>query len=99
MDIEPSYASTIFFSSSSFTQIYYEAVANAFDAGANEIIISIATDGDISPSHLEIEITDDGEGFTEERFDRFRRLKKPTDPYHKGLGRLVYFQYFTTVNV
>ena len=99
MDIEPSYASTIFFSSSSFTQIYYEAVANAFDAGANEITISIATDGDISPSYLEIKITDDGEGFTEERFDRFRRLKKPTDPYHKGLGRLVYLQYFTAVNV
>lgn len=99
MDIEPSYASTILFSSSSFAQIYYEAVANAFDAGANEITISITTDGDISPNHLEIEITDDGEGFTEERFDRFRRLKKPTDPYHKGLGRLVYLQYFTAVNV
>lgn len=99
MDIEPHYAGKIFFSNPSFTQIYFEAVANAFDAGASEIDISISTDGDISPKNLEIVITDNGQGFTNERFDRFRQLKEPTDPDHKGLGRLVYLQYFGTVSV
>jgi hypothetical protein len=99
MEIENNYAAKLFFSNPSFLLIYFEAVANAFDAGASEVTIYISTDGDISPSHLEITISDNGLGFTDERFDRFRRLKEPSDPYHKGLGRLVYLQYFSNVHV
>lgn len=99
MEIENSYAAKLFFANPSFLLIYFEAVANAFDAGANEIKIYISTDGDISPNHLEITISDNGQGFTDERFDRFMRLKEPNDPYHKGLGRLVYLQYFSDVHV
>lgn len=99
MDIETKYAVKLFFPSSTFLQIYLEAIANAFDAEASEVTIHISTDGQISPSHLEITISDNGIGFTDERFDRFRRVKEPCDPYHKGLGRLVYLQYFSSVNV
>jgi len=99
MDIETNYAVKLFFPSPTFLQIYFEAIANAFDAGADEINIRISTDGQISPSHLEITISDNGRGFTDERFERFRKLKEPCDSYHKGLGRLVYLQYFSSVNV
>jgi len=60
MDIETKYAVTLFSLSSNFLQIYFEAVANAFDAGASEVTIHISTDGQINPSHLEITISDNG---------------------------------------
>lgn len=99
MDIETKYAVKLFFPNSAFHQIYFEAIANAFDAEASEVNILISTDGQISPSHLEVTISDNGIGFTDERFDRFRMLKEPNDPFHKGLGRLVYLQYFSNVNI
>jgi Histidine kinase-, DNA gyrase B-, and HSP90-like ATPase len=99
MEIDTKYAVKLFFSSPAFNQIYFEAVANAFDASASEVSIHISTDGKISPDYLEITISDNGLGFTDERFDRFQRLKEPQDAYHKGLGRLVYLHYFTSVYV
>jgi Histidine kinase-, DNA gyrase B-, and HSP90-like ATPase len=100
LEIETNYAIELFFSKSAFEQVYFEAVANALDAEASEITIHISTDGKrISPEYLEITISDNGEGFTDERFERFRRLKKPNDPYHKGLGRLVYLKYFKSIDV
>lgn len=93
MEIETGYAVKLFFSTSTFVQVYFEAVANAFDAEADEVAIRIQTDP------LEITIHDNGVGFTDERFERFARLMEPVDPYHKGLGRLVYLNYFSTVNV
>lgn len=89
MEIDTQYAVKLFFSSSAFVQVYFEAVANAFDASATEVDIIISSDGKIRPEHLEITIRDNGVGFTDERFECFRRLTEPTDPYHKGLGRLV----------
>lgn len=99
MDIETEYAVNLFFPNSNFLQIYFEALANAFDAGANEINIAIESDGQIDPSHLKITITDNGCGFTDDRYDRFRRVKKPKDRFHKGMGRLVYLRYFSSVNI
>jgi hypothetical protein len=93
MEIETGYAVKLFFSASTFVQVYFEAVANAFDAGANEVSIRIQTDP------TEITIKDDGQGFTDERFDRFARLVEPVDRYHKGLGRLVCLNYFSVVHV
>lgn len=99
MEIENKYAGKLFFPRSNFLQIYFEAIANAFDAKADEIIINIKSDGERSPEYLEIEVKDNGVGLTDNRFDKFSRLKKPDDPYHKGLGRLVYLQYFDKVEV
>ena len=98
--IETDYALELLSSKSSFVQIYFEAVANAFDAGADEITIRILSDGKISPiGQLEVTISDNGEGFTDERFERFCVVKRPKDTHHKGLGRLVYLNYFSSVNV
>ena len=98
MEIKTDYALKIFFPSPAFTQIYYEAVANALDANATEVSIHILTDDQIAQKQLEITISDNGEGFTEERFERFK-VTQETDVYHKGLGRLIYLRYFKKINV
>lgn len=99
MEIETQYAVKLFFPNPAFVQVYFEAVANAFDAEATEVDIIISSDGQISPGHLEITIRDNGVGFTDDRFECFRRLTEPTDPHHRGLGRLVFLSYFSTVRV
>jgi len=100
MEFETAYALDMFFPRSAFSQVYIEAIANAFDAGASNIKIRISIDGHVhSPKRLEITVEDNGMGFTDDRFDRFRRIKRPSDPHHKGLGRLVYLQYFDRVSV
>jgi len=99
LKFETEYAVKLFFSNPAFTQIYFEAIANAFDANANNIDIEIATDGDISPKQLEITIRDDGDGLTDERYERFSEVRKPQDKFHKGMGRLVYLNYFSSVSV
>lgn len=99
MEIETEYAVELFFPSSSFVQVYFEAIANALDASADEISIHIATNRKLTSDSVEIRICDNGVGFTDERYDRFKRLKKPSDAYHKGLGRLVYLCYFAQVDV
>src|ERR1051326_5049647 len=99
MEIETDYAVRLFFPNPTFAQIYFETVANALDAEATEITIHISTDAQISPDHLEITVSDNGEGFTDRRFDRFYRLTEPVDVYHKGLGRLVYLHYFSKVHI
>lgn len=93
MEIDTPYAVKLFFSTSAFVQVFFEAVANAFDAEATEIAIRVLTEP------LEITITDNGKGFTKERFERFRRLTEPNDAYHKGLGRLVYLNYFASIEI
>lgn len=99
MEIDTKYAAKLFFPNHAFVQVYSEAVANSLDAGASEVDIDIHTDGNIKPNHLEIVISDNGLGFTDERFERFRQLKEPYDPYHKGLGRLVYLHYFQYAHI
>ena len=93
MEIGAARAVEHFFPSATFVQVYFEAVANAFDARATEVSIHIAT------KPLRITITDNGDGFTDERFGRFCRLLEPKDKYHKGLGRLVYLKWFSKVEV
>lgn len=100
MKFDTKYALKLFFPNPAFIQIYFEAVANALDAGASEIDIKIMSDGNIrDPKHLEITIDDNGVGFRPDRFDKFKEVKEPNDPYHKGMGRLVYLKYFSTVEV
>lgn len=87
------YAIKLFFPSPTFSQIFDEAVANALDAGANEILIHLVAEP------LSITIRDNGVGFTDERFERFSRLMEPKDAQHKGLGRLLFLHYFSGVQV
>lgn len=86
-----------FFSNPSFDLIYSEAVANAFDAGAKNINIKIRLDSFNEANTLQLEIEDDGCGFTNKNFEKFSSLLKKSDNSHKGLGRLIFLQYFNNV--
>lgn len=99
MDIETSSAIKLFFPNTSLTLVYYEALANALDAGATEISIDIDIQAFDKPNTLKITVSDNGDGFTEENFARFKTLLKPRDKFHKGIGRLVFLSYFDCVEV
>lgn len=99
MNIETSSAIKHFFPSPSLTLVYFEALANALDAGSTEIAIEIEIAAFDKPESLKITISDNGDGFTNENFERFTTLLKPRDMYHKGIGRLVFLHYFQEVEI
>lgn len=99
MDIETSGAIKLFFPNPSLTLVYFEALANALDAGATEVSIDIDVQAFDKPETLKIIVSDNGDGFTEENFGRFRTLLKPRDKFHKGIGRLVFLNYFDCVEI
>jgi len=78
MDIETSNAIKLFFPNPSLLQVFFEAVGNALDAGASEISIKIEIQAFNAPDTLQISITDNGNGFTDDSFDRFKRFKETT---------------------
>jgi hypothetical protein len=94
MRVKLSKAVKMFFGNSSLETVYFEAVANALDAGATEIEINIFAQNYSMPDTLIIEIKDNGIGFTDERFEKFGNLFDVDESSHKGLGRLVYLCYF-----
>ena len=99
MDIETAGAIRIFFPNPSLTLVYFEALANALDAGATEVSIDIDVQAFDKPNTLKIAVSDNGDGFTDENFERFRKLLRPRDKFHKGIGRLVFLNYFSRVEV
>lgn len=99
MDIETSGAIRLFFPNPSLTLVYFEALANALDAGATEVSIDIDVQAFDKPNTLKITVSDNGDGFTDENFERFRKLLRPRDKFHKGIGRLVFLNYFNRVDV
>jgi hypothetical protein len=99
VDIETSGAIKLFFPNPSLSLVYYEALANALDAQATEVSIVIEIQAFDRPETLKITVTDNGDGFTDENFERFRKLLRPRDKFHKGIGRLVFLNYFKTVDV
>lgn len=99
MKVKLSQAVKMFFGSSSLEMVYFEAIANALDANATEIDIKISAKAFNQPETLQIEISDNGEGFTDERYRKFSKLFDVEESSHKGLGRLVYLCYFDDVKV
>lgn len=101
MKVNLKQAVKLFYSQSSFDQIYQEAVANALDAHARNISITFEANTVSDVSSFKLIIEDDGIGFTEERFVKFSRLMNvdEQDIKHRGLGRLVYLFYFDKVLV
>ena len=98
MEVNIKQALKVFFSKSSFEMIYFEAFANALDAGATDFYIDIKQGNELK--ELSLVLTDNGIGFTDERFRKFGKLfDVEEEPSHKGLGRLVYLCYFGKVHV
>lgn len=99
MEVNLSRAIDFFYpSSSSLELVYFEAIANAIDAGANNIQISIAVDSYSKPESLTIVISDNGVGFTNDRYRKFTKLLETEEEDHKGLGRLVFLKYYGQTN-
>ena len=101
MKVSLKQAVKIFYSQSSFDQIYQEAVANALDADARNITITFEANNLTDVDSFKLSITDDGVGFTDARFKKFSKLMdvEEEDIKHRGLGRLVYLFYFDKVEV
>lgn len=85
--------------SSSLELVYFEAIANAIDAGADKIHVTISVDAYSKPESLTLKITDNGIGFSDERYRKFSKLLETDEDDHKGLGRLVFLKYFKTVEI
>lgn len=98
MKINISKAIKQFFPNPSLDLVYFEAIANALDANASEIDLKIRINSFENSKSLNVEIIDNGEGFTDRGFDRFCELLETDSPDNKGLGRLVFLNYFNKAN-
>jgi hypothetical protein len=99
MKINLTKAITTFHPNPSYEQVYFEAVANALDAEADEISIQIKIDSFDTPETLQLIIKDNGIGFSDISFEKFCSLLEVDNNKHKGLGRLVYLAYFNDVKI
>jgi len=99
MKINSKNAVSHFFPNPCFEQVYFEAVANAIYAGATEISILIKIKAFDQADTLSLTITDNGEGFVDKNFEKFSSLLEVDSPEQKGLGRLVFLEYFNKVRV
>ncbi len=99
MEVKLSQAVKMFFGNSSLEMVYIEAIANSLDADATEINIDITAKSYKDVETLQIRISDNGVGFTDERFKKFCRLFDVDENSHKGLGRLVYPCYFENIEI
>lgn len=99
MKINIPQAVKLFFSNPSLELVYIEAIANSIDAGATEIDILIQIKEFSEPEGLFITIRDNGEGFTNERFEKFSKLLEVEEESHKGIGRLVFLSYFKKIEI
>ena len=99
MKINIKQAVKFFFQNPSLDMVFKEAVANSLDANASRIEISVFIESFEKQESLRIEVVDDGEGFTDARYEKFCELMKVDEETHKGIGRLVYLSYFKKIDV
>lgn len=99
MKINVSNAAAIFFPNPSLEMVYFEAIANAIDAGASEITLLIKITSFSATESFSIEISDNGNGFTDKNFEKFSSLLEVEEDDHKGIGRLVYLKYFNNIEI
>ncbi|MFR9545801.1 MAG: ATP-binding protein [Rikenellaceae bacterium] len=99
MKINIKQAIRVFFQNPSLEMVFIEAIANSLDAKATKIDIDISIDAFDKVETLEVAITDNGEGFTDERYKKFCELLKVEEDSHRGVGRLVYLCYFNEITI
>ncbi len=99
MKVNTKQAIKLFFQNPSLEMVFKEAIANSLDANATHIGIHVFIDSFERQETLRVEITDNGEGFTDNRYDKFCELLKVEEETHKGVGRLVYLNYFDEITI
>lgn len=97
MKINLTNAVKYFFPNPSLEMVYYEAIANSIDANASKIEINIKINSFSDTDSLTIEIKDNGDGFTDKNFGKFSNLLEIEEDTHKGVGRLVFLNYFKQI--
>lgn len=99
MNVNTRQAIKLFFQNPSLDMVFKEAIANSLDANATKIDVHVFIDSFEKQETLAIEIVDNGEGFTDERYEKFCELLKVDEETHQGVGRLVYLNYFDKVSI
>jgi hypothetical protein len=99
MQIDIRQAMKFLYKSHSLENVFIEAIHNSIDANASKIDIEISIEAFDKPETLIIKITDNGVGFTDERYEKFCKLMKVNEDTHRGVGRLVYLYYFEKINI
>lgn len=99
MKVNISNAVKLFFPNPSLEMVYFEAIANAIDANADTIEIRIDIESYAKPDTLKVEIKDNGDGFNDKNFEKFTKLLEIEEENHKGIGRLVFLNYFKEVHI
>lgn len=99
MRVNTKQAAKLFFQNPSLEQVFKEAIANSLDANATRIMVDVYIDSFEKQETLQVTITDNGEGFTDARYEKFCELLKVEEESHKGVGRLVYLCYFDTIEI
>lgn len=99
MKVNIKQAIRLLFQNPSLEMVFKEAIANSLDANATNINIRVFIDSFEKQETLKVDIIDNGDGFTDERYDKFCELLKVDEETHKGAGRLVYLCYFDNISV
>lgn len=99
MKVNTKQAIKLFFQSPSLDMVFKEAIANSLDANATDIEVKVYIDSFNQQETLSVEIIDNGDGFTDERYEKFCELLKVDEETHQGVGRLVYLCYFNKITI
>jgi hypothetical protein len=99
MQINIRQAMKYFYKSPSLENVFIEAIHNSIDANASKIDIDISIDALDKAKTLIVKITDNGDGFTDERYEKFCHLMTVEEDTHRGVGRLVYLFYFNRIRI
>lgn len=99
MNVNTRQAIKLFFQNPSLDMVFKEAIANSLDANATNIDVHVFIDSLEKQETLRVDIIDNGEGFTDVRYDKFCELLRVDEETHQGVGRLVYLNYFDKVSI
>ena len=82
MRVNTKQAVRLFFQNPSLEQVFKEAIANSLDANATNIKVNVFIDSFEKQETLQLTISDNGEGFTEKRYEKFCELLKVEEDTH-----------------